>query len=200
MSLRALKLETFIPVEPDPTRDGISATAAEEAKLAAYEEGYGAGWDDATAAQGAEVTRLRNDLGQNLQDLAFTYREAHSHVLRMLEPLLRDMVAKVLPALARDSLGQIVIDHLRPLADELSGAPIVIATHPCNIAMIEDLVIARVGFPAAIRADETLGPGQVQFRVGEAERIVDLDGVIAAISEAVSCFFRIEKEELKAYG
>lgn len=200
MISRVLKLETFAPSDPDLTRDNVTDTEAEEVRLAAYEQGYSAGWEDAVAAQDADLTRLRNELGQNLQDLAFTYHEAHSHVLRTLEPLLRDMVAKVLPAIARETLGHMVVEELRPLVADLTGAPLTIATHPDNVAMIEDLVIARAKFPAELRADPTLGPGQAQFRIGPAERVVDLDGVIAAIAGAVAGFFDIEKQELKSHG
>lgn len=200
MMMRALQLETFVPADPGLARDSLSAAEADEVRLAAYEQGYSAGWDDAVAAQDTEIARLRTDLGQNLLDLRFTYHEAHSHVLRTLEPLLRDMVAKVLPLLARESLGAIVLDHLRPLAVELSGAPMTIVTHPDNAARIEELIVARAGFPATLRADATFGPGQVQFRIGEAERIVDLDGAVAAIADAVSGFFHIEKQELMAHG
>ena len=45
-----------------------------------------------------------------------------------------------------------------------------------------------------------LGPGQAQFRIGPTERVIDLDGVIAAIAAAVSGFFDIEKQELKSHG
>ena len=200
MISRILKLETFTPADPGLTRDNVTDTVAEEVRLAAYEQGYSAGWDDAVAAQDADLTRLRNELGQNLQDLAFTYHEAHSHVLRTLEPLLRDMVAKVLPAVAREALGQMVVEELRPLVADLTDAPLSIVTHPENVSMIEDLVIAHARFPAEVRADPTLGPGQAQFRIGPTERVIDLDGVIAAIAAAVSGFFDIEKQELKSHG
>ena len=200
MISRILKLETFTPADPGLTRDNVTDTVAEEVRLAAYEQGYSAGWDDAVAAQDADLTRLRNELGQNLQDLAFTYHEAHSHVLRTLEPLLRDMVAKVLPAVAREALGQMVVEELRPLVADLTDAPLSIVTHPENVSMIEDLVIAHVKFPAEVRADPTLGPGQAQFRIGPTERMIDLDGAIAAIAGAVSGFFDIEKQELKSHA
>ncbi len=200
MRPRIFQLETFTPVETSLTRDSLSESEAEEVKLAAYEKGYNAGWEDAAAAQDDDLVRLRNELGRNLQDLCFTYHEAHSHVLRTLEPLLRDMVAKVLPALARESLGQMVLEHLRPLAAELATGPMEIATHPDNVKAVEELVVGKAGFPVIVKGVPTLGLGQAHFRIGTAERRVDLDGAIDAIGEAVSGFFVVEKKEVKAHG
>lgn len=200
MTPRPLRLEVFDPPDRAGPRPEPAPDEAEEARLAAYEQGYAAGWDDAAAAQDAEVARLRADLGRNLEDLAFTYQEAHSHVLRTLEPLLQDMVTKVLPAIARESIGHVVLDHLRPLARELAGAPIAIVANPANRAAIERLLVAEAGFPLSFEDEPSLGEGQVYLRLGEAESRVDLDGVIAAISAAVSAFFRIEKHEERRHG
>jgi hypothetical protein len=54
--------------------------AVEEAKVASFEQGYKAGWDDAVAAQSEDQTRIRADLARNLQSLSFTYQEARSHM------------------------------------------------------------------------------------------------------------------------
>ncbi len=200
MTPRRLQLEVFDMPDRAGPKPESGPDEVEEARLAAYEQGYAAGWDDAAAAQDAEVARLRADLGRNLEDLAFTYQEAHSHVLRTLEPLLQDMVTKVLPAIARESIGHVVLDHLRPLARELAGAPIAIVANPANRGAIERLLIAEAGFPLSFEDEPSLGEGQVYLRLGEAESRVDLDGVIAAISAAVSAFFRIEKHEERRHG
>lgn len=200
MSLRALRLETFMPQTIGLMRDDVSEAEAEEARLAAYEQGYTAGWDDAAAAQSDDMTRLRNELGQSLQDMSFTYHEAHSHVLRTLEPLLRDMAGAVLPALSRETLVPILLEEMKPLAAELAGQPVEIATHPDNVALVEEMIRARAGFPIIVRSEPTLGRGQAHFCIGTAERIVDLDGAVAAIRGAVAGFFQLEKEEIKAHG
>lgn len=195
-----LQLEIFDLVDAGGERIELQREELEEARLASYDQGYSAGWEDAVAAQNDEVARLRSDLGRNLQDLAFTYHEAHSHVLRTLEPLLHDMVVKVLPAIARESLGQVVLEHLRPLAKEMSAAPVSIVANPANRALLEDILIADAPFPFAVLEEHSLGEGQVYLRMGDVEQRIDLDGVIAAISAAVAAFFRIEKQEEKRHG
>lgn len=197
---RRLRLEVFEVPDSAPQRADTGQAELEEARLQAYEQGYTAGWDDSVAAQDAEVARLRADLGRSLEDLSFTYHEAHSHVLRTLEPLLHDMVTKVLPALARETLGHVVLDHLRPLARELAGAPIAVVANPVNRAIIERLVVAEADFPVIVREEASLGEGQVYLKLGEVESQIDLDGVIAAMAAAVSAFFRVEKQEDRKHG
>lgn len=200
MTARRLQLEVFDAPDRTGPRVDLGQDEYEEAQLAAYDQGYTAGWDDAVTAQDAEVARLRADLGRNLQDLSFTYQEAHGHVLRTLEPLLQDMVTKILPAIARESIGHVVLDHLRPLAKELAGAPITVVANPANRAVIERLLVAEADFPLTFEEELSLGEGQAHLRLGEAESRVDLDGVIAAISAAVSAFFRIQKHEDRRHG
>lgn len=197
---RRLQLEVFEAPEHAPRQRELAQVEIEEARLQAYEQGYTAGWDDAVAAQDAEVARLRGDLGRNLADLSFTYHEAHSHVLRTLEPLLRDMVTKVLPALTRETLGHVVLDHLRPLAHELAGAPIAVVANPVNRAIIERLLVAEADFPVIVREEESLGEGQVYLKLGEVESQIDLDGVIAAMAAAVSAFFSVERQENRKHA
>ena len=197
---RLLQFEVFEVADRSTPRAELAQDELEEARLQSYEQGYAAGWDDAVAAQDGEIARLRADLGRNLEDLSFTYHEAHSHVLRTLEPLLHDMVTKVLPAITRESLGHVVLDHLRPLARELAGAPIAVVANPVNRPLIERLLTAEADFPLSFADEPSLGEGQVYLKLGEAESRVDLDGVIAAISAAVSAFFRIEKQEERRHG
>jgi len=188
------KLEVF--ELPDVTGDKVDCSAAdfEEMRLAAFEKGYTAGWDDAVAAQDAEATRLRSDLAKNLEELSFTYHEARGHVLAAMEPLLRDMVAKVLPSIARESLGQVVLETVMPLAEEMAGAAITVVVNPANRQNVEALLTAKKSLPLTFVEEPSLGEGQVYLRMGDAESRIDLDGVIAAIGQAVAGFFAMQNE------
>lgn len=197
---RRIQLEVFELTDMTEERVELGQAELEECRLAAYEQGYTAGWDDAVAAQDTEVARLRSDLGQNLLDLSFTYREAHSHVLRGLEPLLRDMVAKVLPELGRGALGRIVLEQLEPFAKDCGDTPITLVANPANRTTLESLMIAEAPFPMVFLEEPSLGDGQVYLRLGNEETQVDLDAVVAAISSAVSAFFRAEKHEERRHG
>lgn len=188
------QLEVFEVPDISPEKVNVSTADFEEMRLAAFEKGYTAGWDDAVAAQDAEQARLRADLARNLEDLSFTYAEARAHVLQAMEPLLRDMVAKVLPALARDSLAPVVLETLLPLAEEMAGAAITVVVNPANRPAVEALLTARKTLPLTFVEEPSLGEGQVYLRMGDAESRIDLDGVIAAIGRAVAGFFAMQNE------
>ena len=62
-----LKLEIFETAEPAAKEaNPADGSALEDARLAAYEQGYSAGWEDASAAQSSEQSRIRSDLARNI--------------------------------------------------------------------------------------------------------------------------------------
>ena len=200
MAMR-LRLEAFdgSDTRADAEQQLITATTLEEVRLAGYETGYSAGWEDAVSAQGTDQGRIQAEVARNLQTLSFTYHEARSHVLRTLEPLLRDMVGKVLPIMARDTLAPVVLDYLRPLAARLANAPVTITLHPASRAIVEQFLASEMNLPHQFIEEPTLSEGQVYLRFDDAEQHIDLDGVIASIAEAVESFFQIAQKEM-AYG
>jgi flagellar assembly protein FliH len=167
----------------------------EELRLVSFEKGYAAGWDDAVAAADGEDGRFRADLAQNLLDMSFTYQEARSQILRGIEPLLREMVAKVLPVAARQTLGPIILEQLHPLADELAGARVQVTSHPSNQALIEPLLMTSGALPLNFVGEPSLSPGQAHLKFGNQEVQVDLDAAIDAIGKAIAAFFAVEHEK-----
>jgi flagellar assembly protein FliH len=194
-----LRLEVFdSDTPPQPGRSDtvvLDTGALVEAKLAAYEQGYSAGWEDATAAQADDRNRVSADLARNLQSLAFTYHEARSHVLKAVEPLLREVVGRLLPAIARDSLAPVVLEALMPLAEGLAETPITLVMNPAARTAIEDLLNKATGLPLDLVEEPSLGEGQVYLKLGDAEREVNLDRAVADISAAVRGFFDLARKD-----
>ena len=191
--MSALRLEVFdtSPADDGSPRPLVEATAVEEAKVAGFEQGYSAGWDDAVAAQQGEQTRIRADLARNLQSLAFTFQDARAHVLQSLRPLMLEMVNRLLPVIAREALGPTVLETLTPLAAELADAPVTLVLNPAVRAQVEDLVASATGLPMVIEEEPSLPEGQVYIRLGTAETKVDLSQVTADIAAAVRGYFTL---------
>ena len=168
--------------------------AIEEAKLAAYEQGYKAGWDDAAAAQSEDQTRIRADLARNLQQLSFTYQEARSHILKSIEPLLEEMVNRLLPETARETLAPLVLEQVMPMAEETTDQPVTLVLNPAVRAAVEALIEQATGLPMTIEEEPTLPEGQVYIRLGGTEAQVDLSRVTADIAAAVRGFFSLSRE------
>lgn len=188
-----LRLEVF---DTAPAADGsvqplVEITAVEEAKVASFEQGYSAGWDDAVAAQQGDQTRIRAELARNLQSLSFTFQDARSHVLQAIRPLILEMVNRLLPEVARESLAPTVLEAVMPLAEGLADAPLTLVLNPAARGQVEDLVTLATGLPMVIEEEPTMPEGQVYVRFGSSETKVDLSQATAGIAIAVRAFFNL---------
>lgn len=192
---RPLDLETFDMPSPTARLPEVLQAEVEELRLGAYEQGYAAGWDDALGAQNQDVAHLRAELGRNLTEMALSYRDARRHVLAALEPLLQDMINKILPQIAQESLGQMILQEIRPVTAALIDMPILVKTAPETRDLVERILHSETGLPLQVLAEPTLSAGQAYLRLGESESQVDLDGVVAAIATAVTGFFHHETEK-----
>jgi flagellar assembly protein FliH len=189
----ALRLEVFDTVTagdgaPQPL---IEASALDEAKVASFEQGYSAGWEDAAAAQEGDQSRIRADLARNLQSLAFTFQDARTHVLQAIRPLILEMTTRLLPEVAREALAPAVLEAVMPLADDLADAPLTLVLNPAVRDRVEALVAQATGLPMQIEEEPSLGEGQVYIRMGPTETKVDLTGVTDDIAAAVRGFFNL---------
>lgn len=196
MVLRLEVFESEMPVSAGQSETVVLDTGAlEDAKLASFESGYSAGWEDAAAAQADDQTRVSADLARSLQSLSFTYHEARSHVLKAVEPLLRQVVSQLLPAIAKAALAAKVLEVLMPLAEGLVDAPITLMLNPAARRAIEDQIAKTSGLPLILVEEPTLGEGQVYLKLGDVEREVNLDRAVTEISAAVRGFFDLPGKE-----
>ncbi len=191
------RLEVFDTGPPQkPASDTVvtQISAIEEARLASYEQGYRAGWDDAAAAHTEEQGRIQADLACNLQKLSFTYQEARAHILKAVEPLLEGMIGRLLPATARETLAPMVLAQVMPLAKDLTDQPVMLVLNPAARPAVESLIAQATGLPVVIDEEPTLPEGQVYIRLGTAEVLVDLTRATTEIAAAVRGFFSLAEE------
>ncbi len=195
----ALKLEVFDTGDTDSGAQTVvlDTMILEETKLASYEKGYSAGWEDAAAAQSDDQGQIRADLARNLQGLSFTFHEARDHVLHALEPLLTQITTKFLPILAHDVLPAKVLEILLPMARDLADAPISIVINPAARPAIEAVMEHTSGLPICIVEEPSLSEGQVYLRLGDTENQINLDRATQDISKAVRGFFDLPERERK---
>jgi len=191
MVLRLEVFETEARGAAGGTTVVLDSLALEEAKLASYDQGYSAGWEDAAAAQSDDQSRMRADLARHLQALGFSYQEARMHVLKAIEPLLTDIVGRLLPDLARETLGPVVLETLMPMAEAMADTPVTLVLNPASRAAVAQLLEQATGLPLILQEEPTLGEGQVYLRLGGSETEVDLDRAIADITAAVRGFFAL---------
>jgi flagellar assembly protein FliH len=164
-------------------------TSFEEHRLEAYEQGYKAGWDDATAAQVEEQSRVAADFARNLQELSFTYHEARSQILNSLKPLFTEMVSKVLPRLAQETLPQSIVEEVLSAASDRTSAEFEIVISPANRPALERLLEGQTALDVNIVEEPTMAEGLAYIRFNETEKQIDLTSVLAGFSQLVEGFF-----------
>lgn len=169
----------------------LDTLALEEAKLRSYDAGYSAGWEDASTAQSNEQGRMKADLARHLQALGFSYQEARMHVLKAIGPLLIEIVGRLLPDLARETLAPVVLECLMPLAEGSADTPVTLVVNPAARAAVEQLLERTTGLPLILVEEPTLSEGQVYLRLGSSETEVNLDRAITEITAAVRGFFAL---------
>ena len=160
----------------------------ESRRLAAFEEGYRAGWDDADKARQQDQGAVSEGLAQQLQDLSFTYHEAYSHIMAAVTPLLQEMAVALLPEMARATLGAHVAETLQGFAREIGATEVEIAVHPDSVDAVAPHVQGTFSFPLRLVPDAGLGADQAEIRFDQTEKQIDLGDMIRAVQEAVEGF------------
>lgn len=168
----------------------------ETRRLAAFEEGYQAGWDDAVQAHTKDKLRITSDLAQNLLDMSFTYNEAYTHLFRDLRPLLKEIVDKLLPRTMRGVIGPRIVEELQKAATGNLSSEAHILVNPGLVELVESLIEREESFPVSVRGDSRLAEGQAQLSLSDREVEINLDEIIAEISAALDAFTHdLQKEE-----
>ena len=171
------------------------AATSEEQLLQAFDKGYRAGWDDAVKAKIQEQAHISDELANTLGDLSFTFNEARTHILAQLEPILRQMAARMLPEIAEKTLGPIVAETVLSLSKTAIDTPAEVVVHPENRVAIEAALPKLDDFPMRVREEPALSAGQALIKFGTLEKAVDLQSAVVEIEQAVEAFFYPQEEE-----
>ena len=190
MTLHAL-LEDFATAHARPPGGGAPEPAlAEEERLAAFDRGYGEGYDDATAAAEAERRQVGAALAGRLQDLSFTYHEARVAVIREVRELIAAIGDGVLPALGREGFGAALAEAVGAGIEGRAACPVAVSVAPEAVDLVAPLMPEVEGFPVELRADPDLGEGQAVIGFPDGERELDMAPVVeralAALSEWIA--------------
>lgn len=200
MTVPTTYFEDFGTVQSSSALAQVSDDMLETERLEAFDKGYRAGWDDAIKAKTEEGAHLSDGVAQALQDLSFTYHEVHAQVLANLTPLFDEILQKMLPSLARDTLGAHISDQLSRVAREIGTVQIEIAVAPGAGERVMQLVHgASSSLPINVTETPTVSEGQAEMRLGGKELSIDLSDVSAQIAEAVHAALH-QQSEARAHG
>lgn len=169
------------------------ASAVEDQKLASYEAGYQAGWDDSASANTDAGNQVAADFAQNMNDLSMTYQEAYGAIMNDIKPLLRQVVDAVLPVMAQDTLAPRLVELIE---QQMAAGPrraLLLSTAPSSTKLLQPMLDGLSDdLDVELRTDETLANGQVHLSFGpDHEEELDTTSLIEAIQSAVHGFFEM---------
>lgn len=190
-------LEDFSAVRAAGASRLVSEDEWQDHRLAAFEQGYSAGWEDAVQAQVREHRRLSEALARNLEDMSFGYHEALAQMVAALAPVLRAIIDRVLPEAMALSFGQHIVDELLGLAADAAGRPAVVAVPAGAAALVAPMLQRDFAMPVALVEDPALDPGQAQIRLGDSGRDIDCDRLLASIRATIEAFLFHATEETR---
>jgi len=169
--------------------EAVPMERVEDQKLAAFEEGYQAGWTDAEKNFADEQKKLGEEFLLTLQDLSFTYEEASIQLNRRLKPLFKKIMTSLLPATTEAAFSAHIVEQLAELSRSQMGSEISLRVSESNLVKLEGLLSdTDTTTPVVITSDTALSTNQMFVSVDSLERQIDLDAVCDEITKAMSAF------------
>ncbi|UWQ91344.1 ABC transporter ATP-binding protein [Aliisedimentitalea scapharcae] len=175
----------------------LSEDALEDQRLASFEQGYSAGWDDAVKARDQETGQISANLASNLEDLSFTYNEALTQMTDCLTPFFRGLADVVLPETMALSFGHHIAEEMAKMGRDQAEQPVFVVVSPNDKAVVQSVLSEQAGMNARIEGDPLLGAGQAYVRIGNREREINCDSLVTSIRQSIDTFLYQNQEDLK---
>ncbi len=187
-------LEDFTLQVEGGTLHLLDEDALEEQRLAAFDHGYGAGWEDAIQAQEQSRGHISTELSKTLEDMSFTYHEALTRMTLSLEPMFQSLVQLVLPDSIDRSFAIRLSEQLRDMARDQIDQPMQILVPEGRGAGVESVLRPDMPQRPRVIEDPSLQPGQARLQVGISRREVDCTSLLASVAQAFESYMFEAKE------
>lgn len=169
--------------------DHVSASSQsvdfENWRLAAFEEGYKAGWDDGTTAQADQANAISDEFAKNLQELSFTYHEVHHQAQTAFSRFLSEFVAQIVPAFLQHANASSILDQLSDLALSDNASEVKLTCSDQRVEFIKRIATKEIPMPISVVTDPGLNKDEVQLTVGNETRQIDFGAVAKEIQQVL---------------
>lgn len=193
-------LQDFTSTQPQQDeRRLVTESELEDLRLAAFEKGYGAGWDDALKTQNTKQMQLADGLEQALGDASFSFHEARAQLEKDLRPVFQCLLDRVLPDAIRITLAPRIADQITELSIGDTAANVVIFVAPENADGLGQVIENKLNMNVSIASDSSLGPAEAVLKLGPREVQLDPAEMLSDIKNGVDAFFH-GLQENSEYG
>ena len=174
----------------------LDEDALEELRLAAFEQGHSAGWEDAIQAQDQSRGKAQAGLAKALEDMSFTYTEAATCMTLSLEPMFQSLMTTVLPETMDRGFAVRLAEQLVDLARDQIGQPMQVFVPEGRSTEVKEMLPQDLAAPTRVIEDPSLKEGQARLQVGTTQREVDCSALLTAIAGAFDAYVFEAKEAL----
>ncbi len=176
----------------------ISDVSLEEEKLAAFEKGYQAGWEDSNAASNEARGSHSADLIDAFREISCSLKESQCDLMFQVKPLLDQIVSTFLPKIAQNTLGPKINEVVHEMLDAHGHQPIQIHCATEHVNELQNTLYECEGMPISIAEDPQLKIGQVHVKFGGLEeQAIDFTSVIDGITEVIDTFFKANTPDIE---
>jgi len=189
-------LEDFTVQAGGGTVHLLDEEALEEQRLASFEQGYGAGWEDALQAQEQSRGQISTELGKSLEDMSFTYHEAITRMTLSLEPMFQSLTQTVLPDMIQRGFAARLVEQLCDMARDQIGQPMQIMVPAGRAEDVAALIPPELAPSPKVIEDPALEGDQARLQVGLSRREVDCSALLDAIARAFDSYVFEAREAL----
>ena len=175
----------------------MSEDDQEDLRLASFEQGYTAGWDDAIHAQAEDQSRITGELARALEDLSFTFQEALVQMMSSIEPIFTSLVETVLPEAMSQTVGLRLAEQCCEMVRNQVEQPVSLVVPVGSGSAIQSILGQRLAMPVEVVESADVGPGQACLKVGHRECEIDNDVLLSELRSSINAFFyQTEKASL----
>lgn len=186
--MRAAYLEDFGSEAVVQISDEDDTDAEEEQRLAVFEQGYSAGWDDAIAAQARNTQIATDQFAKNLSDLSFTYQEAVQHISAALVPCMTALAETLVPDVLDAGLVHRIATELENAVEVDGAAEIEVRCSSARHPLVSAALPQMIDMPVTVVVDSLLSPDAVSIHFATSKRHIDLSELSQHIRQAIDAF------------
>lgn len=186
MKSALLNLESFDGDRLSDASTALTPQQAEALRARAYEEGYRAGWADALEQQRTDEAARRAAAEEALQAVAFSFHEARDGLESCVVDMAAQMIDRLLPDLLPAAMPHVLDRELRSLAARHLNGRLDLLCAPSVCQGLRDLAARVPGLEVTLVPEPSFSEAQVQLRIDQTTRMIDLDAVLAVLRGALS--------------
>ena len=166
----------------------------EDQKLKSFEQGYGAGWEDAVKAQTATGRHVAEAMVDAINQSQMTRDDAIKSLSELIESLFCQVVEKTLPKAAHAAFCEKILDLVNETVGRFGQAPISVRACSSQVGALKELVADCLPPGSTVTAEHDLAEDQVRIAVQTEEISADLPRLFNELETVTQAFLTSAKE------